>query len=68
MAKDRVQPCGYCSTGHHSQCRGTTQRWYTETRKGKMVIVYLDEYNHCGCTSKHSKPDASKKVEDTKPL
>lgn len=40
---------GPCGIGDHSRCPRKYQRFYIETRKGKNVVIYLDEWRVCEC-------------------
>lgn len=76
MAKDKIivkeAICGWCQTGMHKVCAGTTQRFYigwVGKEKGKVVLIEK-EYNSCNCPSKHARPDVrnNKPIEDLEAL
>lgn len=45
----RLVTCAWCKTGMHGACRPKYQRFYFDTKRGKTVLVWLDEYVKCDC-------------------
>jgi hypothetical protein len=40
---------GWCQANQHDICRRKYQRFVFDVRRGKSILVYLDEWRECQC-------------------
>lgn len=45
----------WCFSGDHENCHRESQRFIFEQRKGKSVLVWLDEWIKCECKKRGCK-------------
>lgn len=50
---DILKLCTWCKGGRHNECRPKTQRFYFDNKRGKTVLVWLDEHYICNCKNCH---------------